>query len=197
MNVFDWIFVVALGLGLVLGIIKGFLKPLLSAIGFVVIAFGSSLLAPVVQGWLMGVEMNEDLRPLLALVIAIVALVIVWVLISLILRKILTKNKSIGFLNRVIGAVLGIVIVYLVFAVLVAFIVGPLGGLMPFITNKLGPEVEASWIRTHIYTDSGNFFGNWIIGRMAEKILEIIQGAQKPDALAGLAQIFAVSLNVK
>ena len=191
MNVFDWIFIVALGLGLVLGLIKGFLKPLLSAIGFVVIAFGASLFAPVVQGWLMGIEMNEDLRPLLALVIAIVGLVIVWVLVSLILRKIITRRKGVGILNRIIGAVLGVLIVYLVFAVLVAFIVGPLGGLMPFITNKLGPEVEASWVRAHIYTDNGNFFGNWIIGRMAEKILEIIQGSQgaEPEALAILINI--------
>ena len=178
MNVFDWIFIAALALGVVLGLLKGFLKPLFSAIGFVVIAFGASALAPTVQGWLMNVQMSDDLRPLLAIIIAIVGLVVVWALISLILRKIITARKGIGVLNRIIGAVLGIVIVYLVFAVLVAFIVGPLGGLMPFITNKLGPEVEASWIRAHIYTDKGNFFGNWIISDMARRIVEIIQGSQ-------------------
>lgn len=193
MNVFDWIFIAALALGFVLGLIKGFLKPLLSAIGFIVIAFGSSLLAPTVQGWLMGVEMSDDLRPLLAIVVAIVGLAIIWVIVSVILRKIITSRKGIGLINRVIGAVLGLGVVYLLFAVLVAFIVGPLGGLMPFITNKLGPEVETSWIRNHIYTDNGNFFGNWIIGRMAEKILEIIQGAQ-PEALATIIKICSVSL---
>lgn len=192
MNVFDWIFIAALVLGLVLGIIKGFLKPLFSAIGFIVIAFGSSLLAPTIQGLLMGIEMNKDLRPLLAIAIAIVGLAIVWVLVSLVLRKILTKSKSMSVLNRVIGAALGILIVYLVFAVVVAFIVGPLGGLMPFITDKLGPEVEASWIRNNIYTDSGNFFGNWIISDMAQRILEIIQGAPQgdPESLVQFFKIF-------
>ena len=109
-------------------------------------------------------------------------------LVSLILRKIITSRKGIGAINRLVGAVLGLVIVYLVFAVIVAFIVGPLGGLMPFITEKLGPEVEASWIRTHIYTDEGNFFGNWIIGSMAQKIMEIIQG-QQAEALAQIVKI--------
>lgn len=194
MNVFDWIFIAALVLGLVLGLIKGFLKPLLSAIGFIVVAFGSSLLAPTVQGWLMGVEMSEDLRPLLAIVISVVGLAIIWILVSLILRKVITARKGMGAINRVIGAVLGLVIVYLVFAIIVAFIVGPLGGLMPFITDKLKPEVEASWIRTHIYTDEGNFFGNWIIGSMAEKIVEIIQG-QQPEALAiAIAKIYSVTI---
>lgn len=184
MNVFDWIFIAGLALGFVLGIIKGFLKPLLSAIGFVVVAFGSSLLTPTVQGWLMGVQMSDDLRPLLAMVVAIVGLTIVWVLISLILRKIITARKGMGAVNRIVGAVLGVVMVYLVFAIIVAFVVGPLGGLLPFITDKLKPEVEASWVRLHIYTDGGNFFGNWIIGSMAEKIVDIIQGSQNPEAIA-------------
>lgn len=192
MNVFDWIFIATLVLGLVLGLIKGFLKPLFSAIGFVVIAFGSSALAPTVQGWLMNVEMGENFRPLLAIVISIVGLTIVWVLISLVLRKIITKRKGMSVLNRVIGAALGILIVYLVFAVLTAFIV-TLGGLTPNITEKLGPEIEASWIRQNIYTDKGNFFGNWIIQKMAERIMEIMQGVQhKTDSLVRFIQIVRV-----
>ena len=136
----------------------------------------------------MGIEMGDDLRPLIAIAISFIGLLIIWALVSLILRKIITSRKGIGAINRLVGAVLGLVIVYLVFAVIVAFIVGPLGGLMPFITEKLGPEVEASWIRTHIYTDEGNFFGNWIIGSMAQKIMEIIQG-QQPEALAQIVKI--------
>lgn len=183
MNVFDWIFIAALVLGLVMGLIKGFLKPLLSAIGFIIIAFGSSLLAPTVQGWMMGIEMREEIRPLLAIIFSVIGLAIIWILVSLVLRKIITARKGMGIVNRLIGAVLGLIMVYLIFAVIVAFIVGPLGGLLPFITDKFGPEVEASWVRNHIYTDNGNFFGNWIIGDMARKIVEIIEG-QNPEALA-------------
>lgn len=182
MQVLDWIFIAALVLGLVLGFIKGFLKPLLSAIGFIVVALGASLLTPVVQGWMMGIDMSDNLRPLVAMIITVVVLLIVWVLVSLILRKIITRRKGIGIINRVLGAAIGIIIGYLVFAVIVAFVVGPLGGLFQ-INEKFGPDVEASWIRSHIYTDKANFFGNWIIGSMAQKILEIIQG-QNPDALA-------------
>lgn len=188
MNVFDWIFIAILALGLVLGLLKGFLKPLLSAIGFVVIAFGSSALAPTVQGWLMNVEMGDDFRPLLAIIVSIVGLTIVWVLISLVLRKIITARKGMGVINRIIGAVLGVLIVYLVFAVIIAFITGLLGGFIPGIKEKVGPEIEASWIRNHIYTDKANFFGNWIIGEMARRIKEIMDGQQ--EALAGFIKLF-------
>ena len=97
-------------------------------------------------------------------------------------------------INRVVGAALGLLIVYLVFAIVVAFVVGPLGGLVPFVTDSLKPEVEASWIRNHIYTDEGNFFGNWIIGTMAEKIMEIIQGQQPEETARLIAKICSVSI---
>lgn len=181
MNVFDWIFIAALGVGLVLGLIKGFLKPLFSAIGFVVIAFGSSALAPTVQGLLMNVEMGEDFRPLLAIILSVAGLTVVWMLVSLVLRKIITAQKGMGLVNRCIGAALGLLIVYLAFAVIIAYFM-TLGGLTAGITEKVKPEIEASWIYAHIYNEKANFFGNWVIGEMAKKILEIMQGQQEETA---------------
>lgn len=193
MTPLDWIFIAVLVVGLVLGIIKGFLKPLLSAIGFIVVSAGASLLAPVVQGWFMNTAMSDSLRSLLAIVITAGALIIIWVLVSLILRKVITRRKGMGVINRLIGGVIGLIVVYLIFAVIVAFVVGPLGNLIFNIQEKFGPDFEASWIRQHIYTDKGNFFGNWIIGSMAKKILEMIQDTQSPEALAGLIKICSVS----
>lgn len=193
MNVFDWIFIAALVLGLVLGLLKGFLKPLFSAIGFIVIAFGSSALTPVVQGWLMNVEMTDNLRPLLSLIIAVIGLIIVWALISFILRKIITRRKGMSVINRVIGAVLGVLIVYLVFAVVTAFMMSTLGTAIDR-NGTLVPEVEASWIYNHIYTEEANFFGNWIIGDMMDRIEKMIQGA--PSDAQSLAVISTV-LSIK
>lgn len=193
MNVFDWIFIAVLVVGLVLGLLKGFLKPLLSAIGFIVVAFGASLLAPVVQGWFENVEMGDSIRSLLAIVLSAGGLIIIWVVVALILRKVITHRKGMGAINRIIGAVIGIAIVYLVFAIIIAFVVGPLGNILFNIKDKFGADVEASWIRQHIYTDKANFFGNWIIGSMVEKLLSNFQG-QDSEALAGIAQIFMVSL---
>ncbi|MDE7454535.1 MAG: CvpA family protein [Clostridia bacterium] len=186
MGIYDWIFIAALILGLVLGIIKGFLKPLFSAIGFIVIAFGTAALAPTVQGWLVKPDgENSNFIPLLAIIIAFAALTIIWVIVSLILRKIITSHKGMGILNRIIGAVLGVLIVYLVFAVITAFVIQ-----LDFvtITQKLAPEVEKSWIRNHIYTDKGNFFGNWVISSMVEKIkigLGIGDSAEPTASLIG------------
>lgn len=183
----DIIFIAALVVGLVLGLIKGFLKPLLSAIGLIIIAFGSSALTPVVQGWLMGVDMDDSLRPMFALIATIIGLSVVWMLVSLIIRKIITARRGVGFLNRVIGAAIGVIIVYLSFAVVIAFIVN-LGGLVPFVRDMLGPEVEKSWIRANIYSDSANFFGNWIVQDMARRILDIMQ-QQNPEALVGVISV--------
>lgn len=193
MNAFDWIFIAALVVGLVLGILRGFLKPLFSAIGFIVVAFGTSLLAPVVQGWFNNTEMSESIGSLLAIVIAAGALIIIWVVLAFILRKVITRRKGMGVINRVIGAVLGVLIVYLVFAIIIAFVVGLLGNMIFNIRDKFGPDIEASWIRQHIYTDKGNFFGNWIIGSMVDKIQKNLEG-QNPEALAFcISKIFEVT----
>lgn len=184
MNVLDWIFIAALVVGAVLGLIKGFLKPLLSAIGFVIIAFGSSALAPVVQGWLVGIEMTESFRSLLAIILSIAGLTAIWAIVSLVLRRIITARRGMGIANRVVGAVLGVVVVYLVFAVVMAFIA--FFGNLWDIKENFGPTVDGSWIRANIFSDEANFFGNWIIGDMARRVLTLMQ-EQAPDALVGVA----------
>ena len=172
MNVLDWIFIAALAAGLVLGLIKGFLKPLFSIIGILVVAFGTSWLSPVVQGWMMNVEMNENIRSIIAVVIAAAVLFIICGVVSFILRKIITRDTTVNIINRLIGGVLGVVIVYLLFAVIVAFVGGPMGDVAG-LREKFGDDVNNSWIATHIYAN--NFFGKIVVDKMAEKMKEVIE----------------------
>lgn len=184
MNVFDWIFIAALAAGLVLGLIKGFLKPLLSVIGIVVIAFGTSLLSPVVAGWTLNAEMSDSIRSLVSVLITVVLLTVIWGVVSFIIRKIFTRTSALGVVNRLIGATLGIAIVYLAFAVIIAWITGPMGDIAG-IREKFGADVSASWIAQHLYAK--NPFGMLVVDKMAEKLLEILQNSTgSPDAVTGI-----------
>ena len=179
MNALDWIFIAALAVGLVLGFIKGFLKPLLSAVVFLIVAFGTSLLSPVVQGWMMGVKMSDSIRSIVSVILAAFMLLVVCGAIAFILRKILTRRKSINFVNRLFGALLGVAIVYLVFAVIIAWIGGPMGEIAG-LKEKFGEDVNNSWIAAHLYKT--NPFGKLFVDKMAEKLLEIIQNSNQEPA---------------
>lgn len=185
MTALDWIFIAALALGIVLGLIKGFLKPLFSVLGLVVVTMGTSFLSPVVQGWMMNANMSDSVRSLVAVIISAFILLIACGVIFFILRKIITRKRSINVVNRLIGAVLGVVIVYLVFAIVIAWISGPMGEIAG-LNEKFGEEVSSSWIATHLYVK--NPFGKLVVDKMAEKMLEIIQNSNQ-EALAVTAQI--------
>lgn len=185
MTALDWIFIAALALGIVLGLIKGFLKPLFSVLGLVVVTMGTSFLSPVVQGWMMNANMSDSVRSLVAVIISAFILLIACGVIFFILRKIITRKRSINVVNRLIGAVLGVVIVYLVFAIVIAWISGPMGEIAG-LNEKFGEEVSSSWIATHLYVK--NPFGKLVVDKMAEKMMEIIQNSNQ-EALAVTAQI--------
>ena len=162
MNALDWIFIAALAVGIVLGLIKGFLKPLFSILGLVVVTMGTSFLSPVVQGWMMTAKMSDSIRSLMAVI-----------------------KRSINIINRLVGALLGVVIVYLVFAIIIAWISGPMGEIAG-LNEKFGEEVSNSWIATHIYVK--NPFGKLVVDKMAEKMMEIIQNSNQ-EALVASAQV--------
>ena len=185
MTALDWIFIAALALGIVLGLIKGFLKPLFSVLGLVVVTMGTSFLSPVVQGWMMNANMSDSVRSLVAVIISAFILLIACGVIFFILRKIITRKRSINVVNRLIGAVLGVVIVYLVFAIVFAWISGPMGEIAG-LNEKFGEEVSSSWIATHLYVK--NPFGKLVVDKMAEKMMEIIQNSNQ-EALAVAAKI--------
>ncbi len=185
MNALDWIFIAALAVGIVLGLIKGFLKPLFSILGLVVVTMGTSFLSPVVQGWMMTAKMSDSVRSLVAVIISALILLIACGLVFFILRKIITRKRSINIVNRLVGALLGVVIVYLVFAIIIAWISGPMGEIAG-LNEKFGEEVSNSWIATHIYVK--NPFGKLVVDKMAEKMMEIIQNSNQ-EALAAATKI--------
>ena len=177
MNVLDYIILATVAAGLIFGIIKGFLKLLFSAIGVLVVTVGSGALSPVVQGWFEKAIENVNTRALVSMIISAVGILLVYVIVAHIIIKLITKNKAINVVNRLFGGLIGVVIVYLIWSVVVALFMSTSQEFMPKIKVTIGAEFYDSWIVAHIYKN--NFFGNWVIRDLALKLLPTVP----PEAL--------------
>ena len=162
MGTLDIIIILALILAIVLGLIKGVLKTLFTFIGVFVITTCVSLITPFTQTWLEGVISDPSTRSLIAMVAAYVILIALYLIIMAIVLKLLDKG-AIGFLNRVLGMVVGIVIVYIVFALICQ--------LCTVTFNASGEPKEFfqnSWVYRNIYSGDKNFFGKLILNKLGQ-----------------------------
>lgn len=172
MNVLDYIILAAVAVGIVFGIIKGFLKLLFSVLGVFVVSIGTAAASPYVQTWFEKSIENEYTRAVVAMLISFIVILVVYILLSLLVTKLLTKNKTVNVVNRLLGGLIGIVMVYMIFAVIIALIINTSPEFLKSIKDSIGGEFVNSWIRQHIY--GNNFFGKWIIEDIAMKLLNNI-----------------------
>ena len=75
----------------------------------------------------------------------------------------------------VLGAVLAVGVVYLVFAVLCSLLLDTADDFLPRIKGLLQQSFRESWVMQNVYAN--NFFGNWLLGVLAEKIPSIVPAA--------------------
>lgn len=175
MNVLDYIILVLVVASTVNGIFKGFIKQVLTIIGVVVVATLTATIAPYVQNWFVNLIEDEGKRTMIAMIVAAVLLIVVYTIVALILQRLLKKVKIIGFLDKILGGLVGFGVIYFVFAVIFALFLDTGENFMPLIKSWVGDTFTNSWIGTHIY--GNNFFGDWVIINIAEKILNSLQPA--------------------
>ena len=173
MNVLDYILIVLFVASTVNGIFKGFIKQTLTIIGVFVVTMLTATIAPYVQSWFVNVIDNENTRTVVAMIASVVLLIVVYTILALILQRLLKKVKIIGVLDKVLGGLIGFGVMYFVCAVIFALILDTGDSFMPTIKGWIGDSFQNSWIGTHIY--SNNFFGDWVIIQVAEKILNSLQ----------------------
>ena len=137
LNTLDYIILGLTAFFFILGIIKGFLKQLFSFLGMIIVFTCGSILTPYAQEWLSGVIPDESLRSVVAMVASYLVLFIVWALLTALIIKLLTKIKIIGFLNRVLGGLLGIATIYVICAVVFALVLSTNESFLPTIKNLL------------------------------------------------------------
>lgn len=189
MNWVDVIFLVALGLCVVIGIFKGIIKQVLTILGIFVVATLTATVAPLVQGWFAGVIDNENTRSLIAMVIAALILSTVYGLAAWLVNKLLKRVKIIKVLNRVLGGVMGLLVVYLLFAVIFALFKDTGENFMPLLKKAMGNGFNESWVGNHLYRL--NFFGRWIVVGIAQRLLDSVT----PAALTSAQSTFCLHLS--
>ena len=168
MTVLDYIFIGCAAVAVAVGAWKGLLKQLFALVGIFVVAVGTTYLAPYPAQWLSSVIEGDGLRSIVAMIITFVVLALAYGIVTAIISKIVNKGK-------VLGAVLAVGVVYLVFAVLCSLLLDTADDFLPRIKGLLQQSFCESWVMKNVYAN--NFFGNWLLGVLAEKIPSIVPAA--------------------
>ena len=189
MNVLDYIYLALVAVVFIVGIFKGLIRQILTIVGVILVATLTATVEPYVQSWLINTSMDDGTRNVVAMIATVILLTVAYALLALLITKLLRKIKIIGLLDRILGGVLGLAVVYLVFAVIFALFNGTSDEFMPLLKSVAGEAFKTSWIGEHIYKN--NFFGDWIINGIAGKLLEGLQQGTRPEALAGFVTLIA------
>ena len=169
MNVFDYVVLAILAISMIIGFVKGLIKQLLTLGGIIVVAMLTATVTPFVQNWLNGV-MSQDTSTAVAMFATVILLSVVYGIVAWLIGKILKKIKIFKALDKFLGGVMGIAVVYLVFAVIFAVFTQTGEGFLPTLKSWVGDSLETSWFNAHIYNN--NFFGDWVINGIAEKLIQ-------------------------
>lgn len=173
MNVLDYIILAAFAIGLILGLIKGFVKQILAIAGVILISTLTAVLCPYVQNWLTDLIANEGTRNVVALIVTVVGLLVIYLVIGLLVGKLLSKFKTISLINRIIGGVVALVTVYLSVAVIMALFNNTGDGFFTLLKNTgVGKAFKESWFANNLYKN--NFFGKWLIQGIAQKLMNSV-----------------------
>ena len=173
MNFIDYIIFAILAISMIVGFVKGFIKQLLTFGGIIVVALLTATLSPIVQGWLSGVIEAEGTRAAVAMFATFIVLAIVYGVLAALLRKLLNKIHLVKIIDKILGGIMGIAVVYLVFAVIFGLFTMTGEGFLPLLKSLIGEPIETSWFNANIYNN--NFFGEWVIRDIAEKLIQNLQ----------------------
>ena len=179
MLVLDYIIIAVALVSFVLGLVKGFLNPIVNLAGFFVVLYAggsfSSLLFPLISK----VIPNENTCSIAS---AIASMLLVWLLyflVSRIVLKLIGKSKLLNTANRLIGGVLGVVMVYLVVSIVTAFMQNE-NTLFASIREKYGEAFNQSWIVQNVFKT--NPIGEGLVNSAFKKLIELLEEALIPQA---------------
>ena len=184
----DIIFLVAIVAGVLLGVLRGFVKQIFVLAGVLVVSVGTSYLSPVVARWLENSIQSDTVRSLVAMGATFILVSILYAVVTAIISHVISKTPGLGMINRILGAVFAVVVVYLSFGFVTAVVVETPQDMLPSLKSFFGN----SWVVNNIYggaeSPERNFFGHWLVQVLIEKIQ-----ALAPDLTPSLqAMTFAV-----
>lgn len=177
MNVIDIILIIIFVGSLVIGILKGLIKQIFVIVGFLVVIFGTAVVAPYVQSWFVNLIPDDNTRAIIGTIATVILLSVGTALLSWLIRKIVHHSKAIGAIDRILGGVVSLVVAYLAVAVFVELILNTGDLFLPATKGLLKEPLAESAVVQTVY--GNNFFGRLIVNEIANKIVESLRPAEE------------------
>lgn len=176
MQIIDYVILGIAVIGLIIGLVRGFIEQLLALLGIVAIAVGTSYLFKFPQQWLAGVITDEKIASIVAIVLTAIVLAIVYGVIAFFVKKPFKSIKIMKTIDRILGGVLGLAVVYALFAIFIEALTRTDIEFMAKVNEMVAPHMESSLIVNTVY--SNNFFGKWIFDVISAGIQQVFPSAQ-------------------
>ncbi len=173
MAVIDYIFIALCAVMLVVGILKGFLKLLFGFLGIILIPIGTAYLSAYPQQWMASLITDQALLTIAALVVTFITLSLIYGMITALIVKLIHKATGLRAVDRIVGAVMSVAIIYLVFAVFESMITNTSEQFLPLIKKLVGDQFTQSKIMPTLY--SNNFFGDYIVDIIKDRLAQMAQ----------------------
>lgn len=171
MQVIDYVIIGIAVIGLIIGLVRGFIEQLLALLGIVAIAVGTSYLFQLPQQWLASVIPDEKIASIVAIVLTVIVLGIVYGVIAHFVKKPFKSIKLIKAIDKLLGGVLSVAVVYALLAIFIEALTRTDIEFMAKINEMVAPHMENSVIVNTVYAN--NFFGKWIFDVISNGIAQI------------------------
>lgn len=174
LQVLDYIIIGCAIVSFFIGIAKGFLTPFFNLAGTFVIIYAGGSFSAMLYPLLEKVIADANTCTIAS---AIASMLLVWLIYFLITRlivKLIKKSKVLGGANRIIGGVLGVVIVYVVVAVITAFMQND-NTLFASLRADYGEAFNQSWVVQNLFKT--NPVGEGLVNSAFKELIEMLENS--------------------
>ena len=179
MQILDYIIIAVALVSFVLGLVKGFLTPVVNLAGFFVVLYAGGAFSTMLFPLLSKLSPDESTCSVASAIASMLLVWFIYFLISRLILKIIKKSKILGFANRLVGGVLGIAIVYLVVAIVTAFMQND-NTLFASVREQFGEVFNQSWVVQNVFKT--NPIGEGLVNSAFQKLIELLENSLIPQA---------------
>lgn len=172
MQIIDYVILAVFVIGLIIGLVRGFIGQLLALLGIVAIAVGTSYLFKFPQQWLSAVITNEKALSITSIILTVIVLSVVYGVIAKLVAKPFKTIKLIKAIDKLLGGVLAVAVVYALMALFVEALTRTDIAFLAKIQELLAPQTENSVIIHSVYAN--NFFGRWIFDVISNGVRQVM-----------------------
>lgn len=170
MQIIDYVIIGIAVIGLIIGLVRGLVEQLLTLLGIVAVAVGTSYLFKFPVQWLSGVIPNEKITAIVSIILTATVLAVIYGVIASLVKKPFKSIKMFKAVDKILGGVIAVAVVYALIALLVEALTRTDIEFLAKMNEVLAPQMESSVIVNSVY--SNNFFGKWIFDVISNGIAQ-------------------------